>query len=182
MVVTDDEEIEERLRMLMSWPGRRAPGEVKDFKGRPIIHALKTISDDVSAAVGRVQLRHLDEYTEAQRRNAKKYSDMLDGLPLRLPKEKEYARHCYLRYVTRTGKRDELQAYLKKQGIDSRILYRTPAHLYRYYQENYGYKRGDCPIAEKIKATEIALPEPTKDRTNWEIEYTVAKVKEFFSQ
>jgi len=181
MVVTDDEELEERLRMLMSWPGRRAPAEVNDFKGKGIIHALKTISDDVSAAVGRVQLRHLDEYTQTQRKNARMYTELLKGLPLVLPKEKDYAEHCYLRYNTRTEKRDQLQQYLKKQGIDSRVLYRTPAHLYRYYRETYGYKVGDLPIAEKIKATEIALPEPTRSRTPWEIEYTSCKVKEFFA-
>lgn len=181
MVVTDDDETEERLKMLMSWPGRRAPAEVKDFKGKGIIHATKTISDDVSAAVGRIQLRHLDEYTEAQRRNAKMYSDLLKDTPLILPKEKNYAKHCFLRYVCRYEKRDALQQYLKKQGVDCRVIYRTPAHLYSYYRDTYGYKRGDLPVAEKIKLTEIGLPEPTKDKTQWEIEYTVSKVKEFFA-
>jgi dTDP-4-amino-4,6-dideoxygalactose transaminase len=182
MMVTDDDATEEKLRMLMSWPGRRAPAEVTDFKGKGIIHATKTISDDISAAVGRIQLRHLDEYTEAQRRNAKMYTELLNGLPLILPKEKNYAQHCFLRYVTRTEERDALQSYLKKHGIDSRVIYKTPAHLYAYYRENYGYKKGDFPVAEKIKETEIGLPEPTKDRTKWEIEYTASKVKEFFAK
>jgi dTDP-4-amino-4,6-dideoxygalactose transaminase len=182
MMVTDDDATEEKLRMLMSWPGRRAPAEVTDFKGKGIIHATKTISDDISAAVGRIQLRHLDGYTEAQRRNAKMYTELLNGLPLILPKEKNYAQHCFLRYVTRTEERDALQSYLKKHGIDSRVIYKTPAHLYAYYRENYGYKKGDFPVAEKIKETEIGLPEPTKDRTKWEIEYTASKVKEFFAK
>jgi dTDP-4-amino-4,6-dideoxygalactose transaminase len=180
MVAMDDDQTYERLRMIMSWPGRRAPAEVKDVDGKGIIHSLKTVADDVGAAVGRVQLRHLNEYTEAQRRNAKTYTELLKGVPLVLPVEKEYAQHAFLRYVIRTEKRDDLQNYLVKQGVDCRILYRTPAHLYNYYRETYGYKKGDCPIAEKIKQTELGLPEPTKDRTGWETEYTVKRVKEFF--
>lgn len=180
MLVTDDDEIEQKLRMLMSWPGRRAPGEVLDFKGKPIIHSLKTISDDVSAAVGRVQLRHLDEYTAAQRRNAKIYAELLKGLPVVLPMEKDYAEHAFLRYVIRTEKRDALLSYLNNQGVGAVVAYRTPGHLYKYYQEHYGTKKGDCPVAEKIKATELSLPEPTKDRTRWDLEFVAKRVREFF--
>mgnify|MGYP001081654313 CR=1 FL=1 len=180
MVAMDDAEVYERLRLIMSWPGRRAPAEVKDLKGKGIIHSLKTISDDIGAAVGRVQLRHLDEYTEAQRRNAKTYTELLQETPLTLPVEKEYARHAFLRYVVRTEKRDALQDYLEKHGVGYGRLYRTPAHLYSYYHETYGYKKGDFPVVEKIKQTELGLPEPTKDRTRWEMEYTARKVKEFF--
>ena len=180
MVVTDDEETIKRLRMLQSWPGRRAPCEVKDFKGNGIIHSLKTISDDISAAVGRIQLRHLDEYTLAQRRNAKAYTELLEGTPLTLPIEKDYAMHCFLRYIIRHEKRDALLKYLSNQGVDCAVPYKTPAHLYRYYRETYGTKVGDCPVAEKIKQTELGLPEPTRNRTQWEIEYTAKKVREFF--
>lgn len=182
MLATDNEELNDRLRMLMSWPGRRAVGEVSDLKGKPLYHFIKSTPDNVSAAVGRIQLKRLPEYTETQRRNARTYSELLKDTPITLPVEKDYAEHNFLRYVIRTKKRDSLQRYMIKHGVNVHVIYRTPAHLYRYFREKYGYKKGDFPVAEGIKETELGLPEPTRSRTPWELEYTASKVKEFFRQ
>jgi len=182
MLVTDDREIVEKLRVLRNWePGRRGPEAVKDLHGRGIVHVLKIAPNDVDAAIGRVQLGHLDEYISIQRRNASMYTELLKDTPVVTPIEKDYAHHIFLRYVIRTEKRDDLREYLAEKGVESHVLYPTPAHLYEYYQRKYGYKKGDFPISEKMKETELALPEPSKDRTQREIEYVARNIQGFFS-
>lgn len=180
MVVTDDKETVEKLKFQRSWDGRRAPGGVKDIHGNDLIHGLKIGPNDVDAAIGRVQLRQLDENIELQRKNAQIYSELLEDTPVIRPVEKDYAFHVFLRYVLRTEQRDALHSYLIEQGIDCHILYPTPAHYFEYYQETFGYKKGDFPVTEKVKKMELSLPEP-RPRTQWELEYVATKIKEFFS-
>jgi len=179
MLVTDDKETKEKLDMLRSWDGRRIPGLVKDANGHGIIWSLKTLQDDIDAAVGRIQLRHLDEYIEAQRKNAGIYSELLEDTPVIRPVEKDYAYHVYLRYVIRTKQRNELQDYLRQEGIHSSRPYPQPAHEYEFYKEAYGYQKGDLPVTERLKDTELTLPEP-RPRTQWEMEYVAKRIKEFF--
>ena len=95
------------------------------------------------------------------------------------PVEKDYAYHVYLRYVIRTKQRNELQEYLRQEGIHSSRPYPQPAHQYEFYQEAYGYKTGDLPVTERLKDTELTLPEP-RPRTQWEMEYVAKRIKEFF--
>ncbi len=180
MVVSDDNDIINKLRLLGTWHGRRAIGDVTDINGKPIIHGLKIVPDPIAPAVGRVQLRYLDEYIKLQRKHAQIYTKLLEDTPVITPKEKDYASHVYLRYMIRTEKRDTLQEYLRNASIECKVLYPTPVHLYPYYQQAYGYKPGDFPATEKLKATELCLPEP-RPRTQWELEYIAMKIKEFYS-
>ena len=180
MIVTNDKETVEKLRILRTWHGRRAPGEVTDINGKPIVHGMKIMPDPIAPTVGRIQLRHLDDLIETQRKNAKIYTELLEGTPIIPPVEKEYAFHCYLRYMIRTEKRDKLQEFLRNASIECNVLYPIPLHLYPYYQQAYGYRAGEFPATEKLKETELGLPEP-RPRTQWEMEYITNKVKEFFA-
>jgi len=180
MVVSDNKELIDKLHLLRTWHGRRATGEVEDANGNPVIHGLKIMPDPIAPAVGRIQLRHLDEYITQQRKKAQIYTELLEDTPeVITPIEKEYAFHTYLRYMIRTERRDALQEFLWNASIDSHILYPTPAHLYPYYENVYGYKKGDFPVTVLCKDTELCLPEP-RPRTQWELEYITTKIKEFF--
>jgi len=180
MVLTDNQETMDQLKYLRSWDGRRSPEKIKDSTGRGVINSLKTMPSDLDAAIGRIQLRELDEYIKLQRTHAKIYTELLEGVPVTLPVEKEYGFHVFLRYVLQTEQQKPLQKYLKQKGIDCHVIYPTPAHFVDYYQEVCGYKKGDFPVTEKVKKTELALPEP-RPRTQWELEYVTTKVKEFFA-
>jgi len=153
--------------------------QVKDIKGNGITNALKMMSDDLDAAIGKVQLRHLDEYVEQQRKNPRIYSELLEESPVICPVEKDYVYHAFLRFVIRTERRDPLEEYLLQEGVEAHVLYPTPAHLLDYYQDVCVYKTGNFPVTEKLKKTEFALPEP-RHRTQWELEYTANKIIKFF--
>lgn len=181
MLVTDDKELADKLKLMRSWDGRRHPDLVKDANGKGITHSFKSVPADLDAAVGRVQLKHLDEYVTTQRKNANMYGELMKGAPITLPVEKDYARHTFLRYLIRTDKRDALREHLRQLGISCHGPLYQPAYTYDYYQKVMGYSSKDFPVSDRMSKIELALPEPTRDRTAWEIEYVAKNVKEFFN-
>ena len=126
--------------------------------------------DELQAAVLRVKLRHLDDWTGARQRNAQTYrrlfteaelivesSEQLDGWGVVLPPEAPDRRHIYNQFVIRSGRRDELKAHLTQHGIGNEIYYPVPMHL----QESFaflGYHAGDFPNSEKAASQSLALP------------------------
>lgn len=175
MVLTDDKEIAQDVR------DRRYHG--RDFsKGvydHPILGYNYRMSD-LSAAIGRIQLRELPMHTKHQREIAYYYNELLEDTPVTLPAERDYAYHTYLRYVIWAPKRDQLMAYLAKQGINSSVIYSIPMHLQSRFMKLLGTQKGDFPITEKIKETELGLPVP-KFREKWEVEFVCEQIKEFYS-
>lgn len=175
VVVTDNKELAEGVK------ARRFHGFTGSGDDRAEVLALSFLPPDFSAAVGRSQLRHLQEYIDLQREHAKILTELLEGTPVITPVEKDYAYHTYLRYVIRAPKRDALRQFLANEGVETSVLYALPLHLQPYALKfNYGYKQGDFPVTEKQKKEELALPEP-KFRSQWELEYIAKKIKEFYS-
>ena len=176
MVVTDDAKIAEDVRM------RRYHGRdlsIPSYQSPLLGYNLRM--GDLSAAIGRIQLRDLDENTKNQRENAAIYTKLLEDTPVIPPVEKPYAYHAYLRYVTKAPeKHDELMQYLKNAGIWCGVHYTVSNHLQKRYMEQFGCKKGDCPVSEKLKTIELSLPAPFL-RKRWEMEYVVDKIKEFYS-
>jgi len=167
MVVTDNEEIAKKAKLY------------KDCHlGLVIGYPYRMY--DMTAAVGRIQLRHLEEYVEMQRSSAKILNELLVDTPVVTPTEKKWAYHTYARYTIRAPKRDALIEFLSQQGIDCKSLYTTPTHLLELYREPFKYKEGDFPVTEKEKKEELSLPEP-KFRSYLDIEYIAKKIVEFYA-
>jgi dTDP-4-amino-4,6-dideoxygalactose transaminase len=175
MVVTDDDVIAEDVRK------RRYHGKDVSLGSydTPLLGYNYRLSD-MAAAIGRIQLRHIDEYTRNQRENAAAYTKLLEDTQVTPPVEKDYAYHAFLRYIIRAPKRDKLMQYLRDEGIGCGVFYSVPMHLQTRYMKLFGYKKGDCPITEKIKEEELGLPAPFL-RERWELEYVTDKIKEFYS-
>ena len=105
--------------------------------------------DEIQAAVLRVKLKYLDQWTEGRRRNAALYrSNPGKSGSLTWPYEVSGARHIYNQFVVRVERRDELMAYLKNQGIGCEIYYPVALHLQKCFAD-WGYRVGDYPIAEQ---------------------------------
>jgi dTDP-4-amino-4,6-dideoxygalactose transaminase len=138
--------------------------------------------DALQAAVLRVKLRYLDEWTAGRQRNADRYRKFLRELdaPVVLPEPKPYQnRHIYNQFVICGERRDELQAYLKQNGIGTEVYYPLPMHLQTCFA-GLGYGPGDFPVSERLAACSLALPvypEITED----DIAYVSEKVKDFYS-
>ncbi len=114
--------------------------------------------DEVQAAILNRKLPRTDASVERRRGIALIYDQglaSLDGIhPQALPEGRS---HQYYLYTIRTDRRDDLIAYLKGQGIDTKINYPWPVHLMRGYSF-LGYREGDLPVTECLAGTIVSLP------------------------
>ena len=136
----------------------------------------------VNAAVGRVQLRRLDEWNEKRRKNAESYNHLLsdiDGLILP-PEGDAKTRPVYHLYVVRTKNRDGLKALLESNGIQCSIHYVLPIHLQPIYREMFGFKEGMYPRSEELCGTCLSVP-MYPDLTPDQISFVCEKIHEFFA-
>jgi dTDP-4-amino-4,6-dideoxygalactose transaminase len=169
MVVTNDEELYDRLVMLRNY------GEVKKFTSK--IEGFNSRLDEIQAAVLRVKLRYLDEWNNRRRDIAKLYRQLLKDSDIRLPHEKEWAEHVYHLFVIRTNKRNALRHYLEGRGIGTQIHYPIPIHQQEAY-EKLGYRKGDLPVSEKSAEEILSIP-IYPELTTGEAETVARCIKEF---
>ena len=117
--------------------------------------------DAVQAAVLRVKLPYLDEWTEARRANARRYDELFAAAGLAgtivLPVETPGYRHIFNQYIVRLPDRDRVRARLAEQGIGTEIYYPVPFHLQECFA-SLGHARGDFPHSEAAADTTLALP------------------------
>ena len=134
----------------------------------------------VNAAIGRVQLKHLDEWNEKLRGNAQIYDRLLSdiGELILPPKGDGETQPVYHLYVIRTGKRDDLKAWLESKGIQCGIHYPLPIHLQPVYQEMFGFEEGMYPRSEELCRTCLSIP-LYPDLTLSEISFVSEKIHEF---
>jgi len=149
-VTTNNKELATALRKL------RNHGSLKRS-----IHSLGYNSrlDELHAAVLRVKLRHLEEWTELRRARAVEYDAMLADLPLVLPYVPSGYRHVYHLYVIECDDRDGLQSYLASRGVTALTHYPITIHQ----QEGFPWGRqarlhSSLPLTERSAARVLSLP------------------------
>lgn len=134
---------------------------------------------DFQAALGISQLNRLDWSVGRRQAIAARYNEAFTGTSIVIPKVVDNVSHAYHLYVIQVENRKELYDYLRTQNIFTQVLY-IPAHTMPYYHQ-FGWKDGDCPVAENYYARCLALPMfPTL--TNEEQEYVIEKVLMFFNE
>lgn len=138
--------------------------------------------DALQAAILRVKAPHLSAWTEARRRNARRYDALFRGAGLTdrvtLPIEAADRVHIFNQYVIRTSDRDDLKRHLDERGIETEVYYPVPFHLQPCFA-SLGYRRGDFPNAERAAAESLALP-IYGELTAAQQEEVVAAIGEFF--
>ncbi|MBI5482348.1 MAG: UDP-4-amino-4,6-dideoxy-N-acetyl-beta-L-altrosamine transaminase [Deltaproteobacteria bacterium] len=167
-VLTDDPALDERVRTL------RTHGMVKDEKrlrqnDGPWYYEMHELGfnyriTDLQCALGVSQLRKLSGFLTARRRIAEQY-DAAFATDDRfvIPARRSAASHAYHLYplrirLERIGRsRAEVFARLKAAGVNCQVHY-IPVHLQPYYRERFGFRPGDCPVAERFYAEEISIP------------------------
>lgn len=125
---------------------------------------------DVLCALGRSQLRRLDEFRTARERLVRRYDEALADLPGVLPPTRRYwARPAWHLYPIRVldGRRREVYERMRAAGIGVQVNY-FPAHLHPVFAD-LGYRRGSCPVAEAFYDQQLSLPlYPTLSDTDQE--------------
>lgn len=153
MITTKDPHLAERLHTL------RVHGARKKYQYELL--GINSRLDALQAAILRVKLRYLKNWTSGRRRNAERYLELFAvfGLTnqLALPSSPETSFHVYNQYSIRAPRRDELQRYLRDQGIPTEVYYPTPLHIEPAFAY-LGYCPGDFPKAEAACRQVLSLP------------------------
>jgi len=115
---------------------------------------------EMACALGRLQLRLLDDFTAARRKAAAYYTARFRDaqVPFRLPPERPWAKSSYLHYAIWTSRRDELVEFLRQREIEVGIHYPRPLHLLEPVKARYGTRVGQFPIAERLCRENLSLP------------------------
>lgn len=137
--------------------------------------------DAIQAAILNVKLPHLNTWTNNRREIAKGYTQKLSDLKtITTPYDIKESYSVYHQYTIRVhdGKRDELQNYLKEQGVQTMIYYPVPLHLQKVHA-NLGYKEGDFPHSEKAAKEVLSLP-MFPELTMEQQDFIVEKIYQFY--
>jgi perosamine synthetase len=166
MVTTNNEEIANKIKLL------RNHGRFDREDHREFGYGFRL--NTVNAAIGRVQLRHLDAWNSRRREIAQIYKKRING---QLLKENEKGQAVFHQIVLHTEKRESVTNHLKKNGIGYGIHYHKPIHKYDYFEKNF---RFNLPKSELFCKQIISLPS-YPDLTNDQVAYISEKVNEALS-
>lgn len=119
-IVTSDDSLAQWLRAARNYGST--------VKHRHAVRGVNSRLDTIQAAVLRVKLRYLDEWSEMRRWLASQYSELLEGTDLVLPTERDNTESVFHLFVVRTKNRDELLQALHRQGIGAGVHYPIPIH------------------------------------------------------
>lgn len=157
---------------------------------------LNSRLDSIQAAVLRVKLKYLDQWTARRQSNARFYDEAFSklgakdtrtplgsGIPLRTPLALgEKTRHIYNQYVIRVpqAKRNDLREHLKQAEIGTEVYYPVPLHLQECFSD-LGYTEGSLPQSESAAKETLALP-VYPELTSEQLNHVVNSVSEFFKK
>jgi dTDP-4-amino-4,6-dideoxygalactose transaminase len=169
MVVTNDEALAKKLRML------RVHGIERRYHHD--LHGYNSRLDELQAAVLRVKLPHLARWNQRRAEIASRYSAGLQGLPLEVPVVAEGNSHVFHVYAVLTERRDALQTHLADHGVPTIIYYPLPLHLQTVYAD-LGHRDGDFPVAEATARRILPLP-IHPELTDDEVAHVIDTVRAF---
>jgi dTDP-4-amino-4,6-dideoxygalactose transaminase len=157
MIVTDDNQAADLMRALRNQG--RAPGDTW------LQHTHMGYNyrlDEMSAALGKVQISRLDDLLQRRMQVAGWYEERLSELPgVEIPRLAETtSRVSWFVYVVRFQPgidRDRVARELENHGIPARPYF-LPIHLQPYMVERFGYRPGDFPVTEDLGKRSLALP------------------------
>jgi len=174
IVTTNDEELADKLRII------RNQGSHPKYYHRVLGGNFRL--DSIQAAVLRVKLKHLEEWTGRRRVNASYYSKRF--LESGVGQERVTTpsivreRHVFNQYVIRASHRDTLRSFLSDNGVTTEIYYPLALHLQECISDGR-YSAGDFPVSEKASAEVLALP-IYPELTVEDKEYIIELIRDFY--
>jgi len=149
LATTQDQTLGDHLRRLRVYGG-----------SQPYLHeelGFNSRLDEIQAAVLRVKLEFLGEWTARRQAIAARYRAGLAGLGLTLPSERADSTHVYHQFAIRVPDRDAVRGRMAERGVQTAVYYPRPLHLQPMYRD-LGYGKGDFPEAERAAREVLCLP------------------------
>lgn len=127
-------------------------------KGDHEIEGINSRLDGLQAAILRVKLPHLVDWTERRRAIAKRYDTLLGGIPtIATPTEVAGREHVYHLYVIEADDRDRLAAALRAKGVPTIISYKRALPFVPAYA-HLGHRPEEFPVAHRLQGRILSLP------------------------
>ncbi|MCK5739370.1 DegT/DnrJ/EryC1/StrS family aminotransferase [bacterium] len=172
-IVTTDEKLAVKCRMLANH------GRLEKYSHRMVGYNSRL--DGLQAAILSVKLKHLPAWTDSRRRVAAYYTQHLaDVAQVKIPRTLAGVEPVYHLYVIQAERRDELLAYLKKNGVGAGIHYPIPLPQQEAFA-SLGHKAGDFPVADDLAGKIISLP-IFPEIENTQLDYIVKKIRDFYHE
>ena len=155
IITLDDKDLAARLTHL------RVHGDTGGYNHVAV--GFNSRLDALQAAILRIKLTRLEEWTEQRIQSASHYDHLIDAQGLgdwiTRPAVDDTFRHVYNQYTIRVPafERDSILESLRDDGIGCALYYPTPLHLQPCF-ESLGYSIGSLPHAEAAAAEVISLP------------------------
>ena len=169
---TRDENLAEKIRMIAN--------HGQKVKYHHDIIGVNSRLDTLQAAILKVKLNYIDEYTRKRNEVAEYYDNNLKGIKgLELPHRAGNSTHVFHQYTIKVeGKRNGLREHLASAGIPTMIYYPIPLHLQNAYrQKEFG--DGSFPVTEKLSKSVLSLPIHT-EITGEQLEFISTTILRYF--
>ena len=147
MIVTNNQKLFSKIKKI------RFYGIKKNYTSE--LHGINSRLDEIQASLLNVKFKYLNNYINQRRKIAKNYSSKIKNKNLILPIESLGNKHVYYNYVIRVKKRQKLIDYLKKNNIETKIIYPVPVHMMKPYK-NLSNKK--LNITNKLGKQILSLP------------------------
>lgn len=168
MITTENEDFARRLQMMRLHGISRDAWKRYDAGGSWFYEVLeagfKYNLTDLQAALGLVQLSKCDQMALERTRIAQHYTASFEPMtPLQVPTCSPDCSSSWHLYELRLQldrlriDRNRFITELADRGVSASVHF-IPLHLQPAYRRDYGYKAGDCPIAEREYQRSISLP------------------------
>ena len=168
MATTADEDLAERMRVMSlhgiskdAWKRYTAKGS---WKYEVIDAGFKYNMTDIAAAMGIHQLRKADSFWQRRSEIAQMYTEVFAGLDgIQIPQVQSNVQHAWHLYIVLldlealTIDRARFIEGLRQRNIGASVHF-IPLHCHPYYQDTFGYRRGDFPISEWVYDRCVSLP------------------------
>jgi len=171
VVLTNDDELAHRVKLL------RVHGQAEKYDHQ--IHGWNSRLDEVQAVVLRVKLPTLDRDNARRAVIAAKYTESLDGLPLKTPPAFVDRASVYHQYVLETPERDLLRKFLESKGIGTGIYYPLPLHQHEAWKAR-NLPAYSFPEAERYCRENFAIP-VFAELADEEVNHIISAVHEYYS-
>lgn len=162
MCLFNDESLVPKLNFLR-FQGKLMSNLLKtkeDYAQKQFLHQLLGYNykpTNIQAAIGLAQLKKIDTLIGFKRKNAERYKESLEGLPVTLPVEKSYAKSIYWLYTILAkdkGMQIRLMDEFRKHNVPARSFF-YPLNLQPFYGSTE-----KCPVGEDVASRGISLPSP----------------------
>lgn len=150
-VTTNNDELAQTIRALRNY------GSHKKYEN--LYQGINSRLDEIQAAMMRVKLPYLERETARRQQIAQRYREGIKNPLLVLPNVSAEELHVWHLFVVRCEKREQLQAWLTQQGVQTLIHYPIPPHKQKAYSEWNGHS---MPLTEALHQEVLSLPlDPT---------------------